>query len=362
MVFNIGITRNEEVKARYSSKAVVNHWSSINNETHESFRSIADKYGCSDIVLNKVPDRPFSRNVFKAHSDGSVAKERHRQTLQAELNGIAEVFSVVSPDGAGMTAMASAQPFQRIPLEVLTFLLVVSPSPRSHEQVCQAVNLATLLPDKHNYVFLSKADHDEHPAYPRKIAKMLATLRWIDSTNIFSRAAAHREIQPGSIAPTRAKIRETLLDLKTELGTQSDELLGFDPAHWLVGDMSAAEIWGEDKFEAYVRVPLRFEGTNLTDRLGGNGIVVKTDAVPVPYVQVFMTREVSSEFVSRVKVAKLRWLWQNAYDVDHWCKLVRRERGRDVDPRRAVKEFVTERLHIRDPDVLAVFEGEDINE
>lgn len=357
MVLNFQHGNDDGVKARYSSKAVVNLWSSLSDDTHKSFLDLADEYGCSDIEKHQAEDEPFSRNVFRAHSHGSVSKEDLRETLQTKLRGVAEVFSVMSPDGAGMMAVAGAQPFRRTPLDALTFLLVQSPSPRSHERVCRALNLAALNADKHNYLFVSKADHNESPAYPRKIAQIIGTLRWIDSTNIFSRGVVHRELEPGAISPTRNLIQETLLDLKIEMGTRPDELLGFEPATWLIEDLPEEDIWGEEKFEAYVRVPLEYEGTSLTDQLGGNGVDVNTDAVPVESIQVLMTREVSRAFVREVKVGGVRWLWENAHDVDHWCGIV----PRDTEPQRAVEEFVRETLRVRDPDVLAVFEGDDVD-
>lgn len=345
--------------AAHEGKGIVSLWSSLGEDTHKAVEQYRSLFACEDLTLFSKGDEPLNRDPWRALDHGQAAWGGDlgiRKELRVKFGQKAEIFMVLPVDGAGMTAVKAAQPFKELPLEVATNFLVGSPNPREHERVCRAINLATIDPRSFNQVFLTKADHDENEAYPRQLAQIMLTFRWIDSTNTFSRAAAYQELEPSGVTQTRQAIQQALQELKEEFGSRPQELFGFDPAVY-VADPQAIDVWAETQYEAFVRIPAElYEGTSVTENLGTAEIDVDAKPAPVKSVHVILTRQLSSEFITHTKTDHLRWLYENADTIDHWRKIIESRFGYDADPREKLDHLVRNGLGVNHPAVDAVFE------
>lgn len=355
-------------KSKYKGKGIVNLYSSLSEETHDAVErqrsefGFGSRLGRGNVPMHKESDEPLLRSLHRAADMGKAIRRDIHSDLYDKFQDTAEMFSVVSPDGAGMTTISTIEPFKQLPLDCANYFLVVSPNPQSYERVCRAVNLATLEPnDYKNYLFLSKANHNENLHYPRKLARLLLTSVWVDSTNFYNRAVIHREIDPNGPKKTRQKIESLFPKLKREIGTQPRDLIGFDPSDWVFEDVDSMDVWADDHYEVYVRVPSgsKYDDEKMSENLSQGSIKVNAPhAVPVPKVQILFTRRLSTEFLDTVRTSGVRWLYRNAEEIDHWRECVRRERGWNVDLQQEVERFVTEELGVRDPVVQEVFEEE----
>jgi hypothetical protein len=354
-------TEHETNKKEHTAKGIVNLWGGLSEEAHEWIVEECSAFGSEDLTLLLKRDEPLQRNPFDAADHGAAAwggrDERGiRKQLRHTFGRNAEIFSVLAVDGTGMTAMKAARPFKELSLDSMTNFVVASPNPPEHERVCRAVNLSTIDPRKHSHVFLTKADRDEHAAYPHELAQLVLSFRWIDSTNTFSRAAAYRELEPNGIKQTRNAISDALTDMRLHFGSRPHELFGFDPGEYLTNP-DAVDIWREDRFQAFVRVPRRrFDGTAVTEGLGSQLIDVSAATAPVDSVHVILTRQLSSEFMTRVRTDHLRWLHSNAESVDHWTEVVEDEFGWGVDPQEKLEWLTRTEMGVNHPTVRAVFE------
>jgi hypothetical protein len=355
-------TEQEMSKKEHSAKGIANFWGGLSEEAHEWIVEERSAFGSEDLTLLLKRDEPLQRNPFDAADHGAAAwggrDERGiREEMRRTFGRNAEIFSVLAVDGTGMTAMKAARPFKKLSLDSTTNFVVASPNPPEHERVCRAVNLSTVDPRRHSHVFLTKADRDEHAAYPHELARLVLSFRWIDSTNTFSRAAAYRELEPNGIKQTRNAISDALTDMRLNFGSRPHELFGFDPGEYLI-DPDAVNIWREDRFQAFVHVPQeRYDGTAVTEGLGSEMIDVSAATAPVDSVHVILTRQLSSDFMTHVRTDHLRWLHRNAESVDHWTEVVDDEVGWGADPQEQLKRLIWTEMGINHPTVRAVFEA-----
>ncbi|QLH76616.1 hypothetical protein HZS55_04535 [Halosimplex rubrum] len=347
-----------ELKRHQQSKAMVNLWSSLSDQSHEEFAALLETLGIDHAVTTyRCEDRPGGRSVHRAADQAQVGGRHELDDLSEALGDCAEVLTYQTPNGTGMIRMESIRPCGSEPLDAITRILVVSPSPTDRERICNAFNLATLDRDNAQNVFVSKASHNETPRYPAALGELGTTMVFVDTMNLFCPAVTHGTVPAGGVSVTRQRIASEILDQRARLGRAHNELLGFDPNDWLPPGLAADDlrVWSDNDTRAYLVFPRDYDQTRLTDDLlaDDDGIRITSFEAPVDRIRVMLTRELADEFVRTVKVSNVRWLYENAADLDAWRKEVDRECSPTTDPREEVVRFLTEEMNVYDPDVRA---------